>query len=255
MQLQPPTIAVLMAMQAEAQPVIDRLGLVAAINPWPAATGVRAYLRPADRSSDRDAKVIVVHLGMCDRFGVDNIGTQPATLATYLTLTAFAPDLVISAGTCGGFRQRGAAIGDVYLADQAIVFHDRRIDLPGFDRYGLGSYAPADLRDVATELGLKLGVVSSGNSLDLPPSDLAVMDRVQAKVKDMEAAAVAWVCERFDTPVSALKAVTDLVDGDRTTSEEFLDNLHHASDQLCRALLQVLKHLGEQDPRTWRRRS
>lgn len=34
-----------------------------------------------------------------------------------------------------------------------------------------------------------------------------------ARVKDMEAAAVAWACEQHGTPLFCIKVVTDLVDG------------------------------------------
>jgi hypothetical protein len=37
--------------------------------------------------------------------------------------------------TCGGFQQKGAAIGDVFLTT-GVANHDRRIPIPGFDRIG-----------------------------------------------------------------------------------------------------------------------
>jgi 5'-methylthioadenosine nucleosidase len=61
--------------------------------------------------------------------GVDHIGTVPAALTTYLAIQAFRPDVVISAGTCGGFAARGAAIADVFVSTR-MVNHDRRIPLP-----------------------------------------------------------------------------------------------------------------------------
>jgi len=41
---------------------------------------------------------------------------------------------LINAGTCGGFRRKGAAIGDVFLTT-AVANHDRRIAIPGFTSY------------------------------------------------------------------------------------------------------------------------
>lgn len=35
---------------------------------------------------------------------MDNVGTVGASLATYLACAAYSPDLVISAGTAGGFK-------------------------------------------------------------------------------------------------------------------------------------------------------
>ena len=48
----------------------------------------------------------------------------------------------------------------------------------------------------------------------------------------MDAAAVAWVADITETPMFAIKVVTDIVDGDRPTEEEFLENLHTAAYSL-----------------------
>jgi hypothetical protein len=49
----------------------------------------------------------VVWSGRCGDHGVDLIGTVPAALATYLALAAWPhADLVLSAGTAGGFKAR-----------------------------------------------------------------------------------------------------------------------------------------------------
>lgn len=46
--------------------------------------------------------------GRCKDHGVDHVGTIGATLASYLSIGALKPDIVISAGTAGGFRSKGA---------------------------------------------------------------------------------------------------------------------------------------------------
>ena len=68
-------------------------------------------------------------------------------------------------------------------------------------------------------------MVSTGNSLDYVDKDMEIMVENKAAVKEMEANAIAWVASMFGTPLIALKAVTDIVDGDRPTGEEFLENL------------------------------
>ena len=67
--------------------------------------------------------------GKCQLHGVDNVGTVPAAVTAYLAVHEFKPDLVISVGTAGGFKSKGAAIGDVFLAT-AFANHDRRIPIP-----------------------------------------------------------------------------------------------------------------------------
>ena len=67
--------------------------------------------------------------------------------------------------------------------------------------------------------------MSTGNSLDFVDRDMEIMLENMTAVKEMEANAIAWVASMFGTPLMALKAVTDIVDGDRPTGEEFLENL------------------------------
>ena len=47
--------------------------------------------------------VTIVTSGKCKVTTADNVGTVPAALATYLALQKLQPDLLINAGTAGGF--------------------------------------------------------------------------------------------------------------------------------------------------------
>ena len=193
--------------------------------------------------SDWGAAIHLVCFGKCRETGMDNVGTVPASLATYLAIQTFSPDLVISTGTAGGFASRGAAIADVFVST-AMLNHDRRIPIPGFDAYGLGRYEALATPNLQAALGLKAGVVSSGNSLDYTTEDMAAMTLAGASVKEMEAAAVAWAASLFDCPVFCVKSVTDIVDGDRPAAEEFLENLHKAAGALQEVVPRVLEFIA-----------
>ena len=93
-------------------------------------------------------------------------------------------------------------------------------------------------------LGLKAGVVTSGNSLDFTSEDMGIMTAHEACVKEMEAAAVAWAAGLFGCPMFCVKSVTDIVDGERPAAEEFLENLHHAADSLQATLPRVLAFIA-----------
>jgi len=71
-------------------------------------------------TSSRNMKESVVsfHLISPGRFlsGVDSIGTIPSALATYAAILALQPDLIINAGTAGGFK-----VGTV-LSQAILVF-------------------------------------------------------------------------------------------------------------------------------------
>ena len=221
-------------MEAEAAPVRLALGLDGPGQPLHPAFPAMIW------TSDQ---VSVAVNGVDPRFGVDSIATQPAVTTTLHAVERLRPSLVISAGTAGGFAERGGTIGAVCLASRC-VFHDRRIDLPGFDAYGDGNYPVADLSKAAAELGWLQGTISTGNALDAPAEDIARMARHEVVAKDMEAAAVAWTCERLDVPFTALKVITDLVDTEHPTVEQFVGNLRTATQTLANAVPALLERLA-----------
>jgi 5'-methylthioadenosine nucleosidase len=230
------SVLVVMAMDAEAAPLRHALGAAPLTPPdWVGPVPFRWW--EAERAGGR---VVVTVNGVDPRHGVDAIGTQAAAVATYAAARAVAPDLVITAGTAGGWQRHGAEIGDVYLSGDRFVFHDRRIDLPGFDAYGVGSWPGVDTSDLAARLGLKRGVVTTSDSLDESPEDAARIVASGAQVKEMEAAAVAWVADLLGLPVLAVKAVTDHVDHHAPTAEQFTANLRLATERLRDAVVAVL---------------
>jgi 5'-methylthioadenosine nucleosidase len=68
------------------------------------------------------------------------------------------------------------------------------------------------------------------------------MEANRASVKDMEAAAVAWSSSLFDKPYLGVKVVTDIVDGNVATPDEFMENLHTAAARLQDALPKIIEH-------------
>lgn len=226
-------------MEAEAMPMVKSLNLSkddppAIPPPAPCVT----Y-----SGEDWGVRIHLVCFGKCRETGMDNVGTVPAALTAYLAIQAFQPDVVISTGTAGGFASRGAAIADVFVST-ASLNHDRRIPIPGFDIYGVGKYDALPTPNLRAALGLKAGVVSSGNSLDYTAEDMARMVEHEAAVKEMEAAAVAWTASLFRCPFFCVKAVTDIVDGDRPAADEFLENLHKAAEALQEVVPRVLEFIA-----------
>ncbi len=231
-------IALIMAMEDEAKPIIHSLNLEHRgflLNPLPMQyyTGVFHGVR-----------LDMVTSGKCSEHDVDHIGPQAAVLNAATTIGQLQPDLIINAGTAGGFIKAGGTIGDVYLSYPMVCFHDRRIPLPGFDSYGVGSYQCVDTREMASELGLKTGVVSTGSSLDFTEKDLELMESYGAVVKEMEAASIAWVSNIYKTPFFAIKAITDLVDSNTPTEEDFLLNLKSASEALSIETIRIINYLA-----------
>ncbi|CAM8936699.1 unnamed protein product [Rhodiola kirilowii] len=233
------SILFIIAMQKEALPIERELGLTEDTSgffpkgvPWERYHGIY-----------KDLHVNLVTPGKDPLLGVECVGTVPAALVTYASIQALKPDLIINAGTAGGFKARGACIGDVYLISN-VAFHDRRIPIPVFDQYGVGSRPAISTSNLAEALNLKVGKLTTGDSLDMCPTDEAGIVANNATVKDMEGASIAYVADLLKVPVLYLKAVTDIVDGDRPTSEEFLENLASVTAALEKTVTRVINFIN-----------
>lgn len=79
-------------------------------------------------------------------------------------------------------------------------------------------------------------MVSSGNSLDYTEQDMTFMLSNKVAVKEMEAAAVAWVASMFQAPMFCLKSITDIVDG--------MSCYHYALQKHTCVLTAVLQAVG-----------
>ncbi|KAJ4757620.1 5'-methylthioadenosine/S-adenosylhomocysteine nucleosidase [Rhynchospora pubera] len=230
------SILIVIAMHTEAAPLVSKFELVEDPDKSLFPNGV-PWVRYRGKYKDLD--INLVWPGKDPSLGVDSVGTVSASLVTYASIQAFNPDLVINAGTAGGFKAKGASIGDVYLAS-AVAFHDRRIPCPVFDLYGIGAKQTFSCPNMLKELNLKVGNLSTGDSLDMSPHDEAAILANDATLKDMEGAAVAYVADLLSVPAIIVKAVTDLVDIGNLTSQDFFQNLVVVSAALNQAVTQVV---------------
>lgn len=231
-------ICYIVAMQAEAQPFIDAFG-IAEVADFFAPLPCRLY-------SATVGEGLTLHVVLNgQQHGSDLVGCEAASVATLAAIERLHPDLVINSGTCGAFKAKGANIADVYIGN-AVMFHDRRV--PGDDAWGtqaLGNYPVWEGADqLAATLGFKMGKVTTGSSLDMQPCDLSIITENGGELKDMEGAAVAFVCSLFKVPVLFVKSVTDLCDSGAETFEEFSRNLSAASTALRHANERIIRHLA-----------
>lgn len=230
------TVVIIIAMQTEAQPLVNKFQLTDDTDKSLFPKGV-PWVRYHGKYKDLNLNLIWP--GKDAALGVDSVGTVSASLVTYASIQALKPDLIINAGTCGGFKAKGANIGDVFVATD-VAFHDRRIPIPVFDLYGTGARRTLCTPNLVKDLNLKVGKLSTGDSLDMSPHDEAAILANDATVKDMEGAAVAYVAELLSVPAIFVKAVTDLIDGEKPTAEEFLQNLVEVTAALDNTVTEIL---------------
>lgn len=227
----------IVAMEAEAQPFIEKYGVEkveGAFSPLPCLLYQKAL-------SEKDTLYIVVN---GTQHGSSLVGCEAASITALKAIETLHPDLVINSGTCGAFKKKGAEIGKVYISD-GVMFHDRRV--MGDDEWAtqsLGNYPIYErANEIAEALGMSMGKVTTGSSLDMQPCDLEIIENNGGELKDMEGAAVAFVCSLLNVPCMLIKSVTDLLDGGANTLEEFRKNLAHASEELSKANVKVADYL------------
>jgi 5'-methylthioadenosine nucleosidase len=213
-------IMLLVAMNKEAQPIIKQMKMKEIEHKMDNQLPAMAY-----EVEMGNGKVILVVSGKCTNHGVDRIGTQGLNLVAWEALKAFNPDILINAGTAGGFKKNGSMPGDVYVSTESIKYHDRLFqpDLH-FLNYGIGSYKCLSVPFIAKRLGLKEGVISTGGSLLSSLQENEQMIKNNAAVKEMEAAGIAEVAQMRGVPFIGLKIVTDLVDTDECPQNQFTNN-------------------------------
>ncbi|XP_038984855.1 5'-methylthioadenosine/S-adenosylhomocysteine nucleosidase-like isoform X9 [Phoenix dactylifera] len=220
------TVLIIIAMQTEALPLVNKFHLSEDIDgslfpkgvPWVRYHGIYKELHINLVWTGKDSILVEFSKFGCVLAGVDSIGTISASLVSYASIQALKPDLIINAGTAGGFKAKGACVADVYLVSN-VAFHDRRIPI-------------------------HVGKLSTGDSLDMSPQDEVLILANDAVVKDMEGAAVAYVADLLSVPAIFIKAVTNTVDGQKSIAEEFLQNLIAVCTTLAQTVSQVVDFIS-----------
>ena len=197
-----------------------------------------------DAGEPGSLEIAVGFAGADPELGVDRIRTIAAALAGYKLCHRVGPDLLVNAGTCGGFQARGGEVGSVYVADHEILFHDHRVPIAGWDRFGEGRIPARATDAVIQAVGGVRGVVSTGDSFTPCAEELAFFYREGVHAKEMEAAAVARLARDLGMPFLAIKAVTDLVDHTEPEQEAFSRNLHRVSAELQARLMRLVEWLA-----------
>lgn len=233
------SILFVIAMQAEANPILAALGLSGP------GTPLEPPLPPIFYAGTfHGLKLHLVVNGQDPIYKLDSFGTDAATLSTYLGIRAFSPDLVISAGVAGGFKTR-AAIGDVYLSEDSVRYFDRRVSItsPNYQDYAIGFYPVIDASKMASDLGLKRGIVVTGGSFENSLIDDRQIRNLDGSAVEMEAAAVAKMSMLWRKPFMAAKAIVDFDDAVGMAGQ-FDQNFKIATTNLAKQLVRIVEYLA-----------
>lgn len=183
------------------------------------------------------------------------IGKVNAAIGTTLLLDHFKPTCVINTGSAGGFDQ-SLSVGDVVISDE-VRHHD--VDLTVFG-YEIGQMARMPAAYLADKLLLSVaeecisqfddtlcqrGLIATGDTF---MSNAAHVERVRElfplmKAAEMEAAAIAQTCYRFDVPFIVIRSLSDIAGQESNVSfDQFIEK---ASENSARMVLAIVKRLNE----------
>lgn len=182
------------------------------------------------------------------------IGKVNAAVSTTLLLSKFAPSKVINIGSAGGYAQ-DLNVGDVVISDQ-VCHHDVDVTVFGYvmgqvpgqpATFAADEALVAQAKAAVTNLGLmtaQVGLIGTGDSFMQDP---VRVEKVRADFPgllavEMEAAAVAQVCVKFETPFVVVRALSDIAGKESSQSfEEFLVVAAKNSSLMVREMLTALK--------------
>lgn len=156
--------------------------------------------------------------------GVVSISSEPSAVATCIGIRRYNPDLVVSAGTCGGIQNKSRTLkhGDVIVPKRCYYLGKQYVgasNTPKFAAFLSPEYPLLDpsvivdkvLKRNCAKPGI-LGTAHSFISSDSPARNAGV------DVVDMECAGEARVCYQLEKPFTALKVVSDVEVGPPLTS-------------------------------------
>ncbi|UJF24016.1 5'-methylthioadenosine/adenosylhomocysteine nucleosidase [Suttonella sp. R2A3] len=186
-----------------------------------------------------DVSVVIMQCG---------IGKVNAAIGTTILIERYQPKAIINTGSAGGIQPQ-LQVGDVVVAKQTL-HHD--VDVQAF------GYAPGQMAQMPetytsdASLNQKASIAAGVFSSIVHQGTIASGDQfihggeALARIKetfpdvlaiDMEAAAIAQTCYRYDVPFSVIRAISD--NASEEASQSFEVFLEHAAKQSAKMVAAI----------------
>lgn len=184
------------------------------------------------------------------------IGKVNAAIGTTILLEKYNPNYVINTGSAGGVHP-DLRVGDLVISSR-LRYHDVDVTAFGYE-YGQVPQMPptfaADKKLIAVaqkcaesirQQAVK-GTIASGDAF---MNDAERMESIRSQIKDlyaveMEGAAIAHVCHRFQTPFVVIRSLSDIAGKEAEMSfEQFLTVAAKNSAQLILLMVKELGNVG-----------
>lgn len=209
-----PRVGLVIAMSLEAQTFIDKLGLREVR--WRSSVW-EGQPNKVYKGEHNGIKYKLVTNGrapwMDPALNVEMVGETGATVSTLMLLDGFEPDLIVSAGTVGGWSAR-FNVGDIGACANGnpIPYSDRNISAnAGYLAYGWGNFPCSAIvsERIMDELNIKPALIVTHHSFVAPPDEAARITAWGADMVEQEGAAVAQQAMLRDIPYIKIGGVVN----------------------------------------------
>lgn len=181
------------------------------------------------------------------------IGKVNAAMSTSILLEKFKPNYVVNTGSAGGYNP-DLNVGDVVISTE-VRHHDVDVTAFGYEYGQVPQLPPAfeadsKLVEIAEEAAKEIegiqvvkGLIATGDTFMNDPKRVEyIKDKFSdLQAVEMEAAAIAQVAHRFETPFVVIRSLSDIAGKESDVSfEQFLDKAALHSATLVMKIVQAL---------------
>jgi adenosylhomocysteine nucleosidase len=185
------------------------------------------------------------------------IGKVNAAISTALLLELYRPDAVINTGSAGGFHP-DQEVGDIVIS-QSVLHHDVDVSVFGYETGQVpGSphhFTPDPKLVKITQKAIESlgevahmhGQIATGDRFMHHPEDVAA---TRARFPDMiacemEAAAIAQTCHRFEVPFVIIRSLSDIAG--KENAQTFTEYLDQAATHSAKLILEIIHKADDLD--------
>lgn len=162
----------------------------------------------------------------------EKIGTVQGALLTYKSIQIDRPDFILNFGTCGAIEKSGIQILDIVCSNNFLIYHDR-FTIESLENYSVGKH-PCEPQKLLFKDAIPV-ILGTSNSLIINNHNAETIKKYNVSCLDMEAAAIAEICQEEGIKFIALKVVTDIVCLNKhssNTESQFINNFKPAMEKI-----------------------
>ncbi|QCI24298.1 5'-methylthioadenosine/adenosylhomocysteine nucleosidase [Buchnera aphidicola (Muscaphis stroyani)] len=180
------------------------------------------------------------------------IGKVCASMSTMLLINLYKPDLIINNGSSGSLHQ-SLHVGDI-IFPKKICYYDVNLTNFGYDLGQVPCFPKnfvinSNIYNIFKKIFYKFkfnffnGLLISGDSFVRDCSYVKKLKKLfpSAIAVEMESAAIAQVCYKFNVPFIAIKSISDF--SDNSATKNFKKNISIASNKSSKAVKIVLENV------------